>query len=254
MTVRLGNRAAAYGGLEFWLGFAPKLIRGLPYVHSLDARKTLQPLLGEPSPFAWAGRTVAIDPGHGGKDSGARSCVNGEYEKQYTLDLAKRLQRLLLANGWNAVLTRSNDTYVALGDRVAVADQIKADLFLSLHFNSGAGSGAQFGIETYCLTPSGMPSNLLRNEGDDPRQRHPNNAFDEENFQLALRVHRAVLMAAGTSDRGVRRARFMGVLRGQTRPAILIEAGYLTNPAEARKIATAAHRQTLAEGIARGLE
>jgi N-acetylmuramoyl-L-alanine amidase len=59
---------------------------------------------------------------------------------------------------------------------------------------------------------------------------------------------------AGAADRGVRRARFMGVLRGQNRPAVLIEAGYLSNPAEARKIAAAEYRQRLAEAVAQGLE
>ena len=145
-------------------------------------------------------------------------------------------------------------TYLTLPDRVAIADRAKADLFLSLHFNSGTGNGAQAGVETYCLTPSGMPSTLLRETSDDPREQHPNNAFDDQNFYLATRVHRSVIGTTGASDRGVRRARFMGVLRNQSRPSVLVEAGYLTNPNEARKIATPAYRQSIAEGIAKALE
>ena len=255
LLMKMGTHAVRLGGVEYWLGFAPKLIRGLPYVHALDARKTLQPLLAAPPPpFAENRRVVVIDPGHGGKDSGAKSSTNGEYEKHYALDCARRLQHLLEAAGWLVILTRTNDTYLTLPERVAIADRAKADLFLSLHFNSGTGNGAQAGVETYCLTPSGMPSTLLRETGDDPREQHPNNAFDEQNFQLATRVHRSVLAVTGASDRGVRRARFMGVLRNQIRPAVLIEAGYLTNPNEARKVATPAYRQSIAQGIARALE
>lgn len=255
LLMKMGSHAVRVGGIEYWLGFAPKLIHGLPYVHALDARKTLQPLLAAPqTPVTDNRRVVVIDPGHGGKDSGAKSMANGEYEKNYALDCARRLQRLLKAAGWQVILTRTNDTYLTLPDRVAIADRAQADLFLSLHFNSGTGNGAQAGVETYCLTPSGMPSTLLREMSDDPRERHPNNAFDEQNFQLATRVHRSVLAVTGASDRGVRRARFMGVLRSQSRPAVLVEAGYLTNPNEARKIATPAYRQSIAEGIAKALE
>ena len=83
---------------------------------------------------------------------------------------------------------------------------------------------------------------------------HPNNAFDEQNVQLASRIHGALLRSTGTTDRGVRRARFMAVLRGQHRPAVLIEGGYLSNPAEARRIASPDYRQELAEGVAKALE
>ena len=254
LMVKMGSHAVRLGGVEFWLGFAPKLIRGLPYIHSLDARKTLQPLLSQVPPVPATTRTVVIDPGHGGKDSGTRSAINGEYEKFYALDCARRLQRLLEASNWRVILTRTNDTFLPLPDRAALAERVKADLFLSIHFNSGTGNGAQAGIETYCLTPNGMPSNLLREAGDDPRETHPNNAFDEQNFLLASRVHCSVLEATSAGDRGVRRARFMGVLRPQGRPAVLVEAGYLTTPADERKIATSSYRQSIAEGIARALE
>jgi N-acetylmuramoyl-L-alanine amidase len=82
----------------------------------------------------------------------------------------------------------------------------------------------------------------------------PNNAFDIENLQLALSVHRALLEVNGHHDRGVRRARFPAVLRGQDRPAILIEGGYLSNPREARLIADPAYRQRLAEAVAGALD
>jgi N-acetylmuramoyl-L-alanine amidase len=103
------------------------------------------------------------------------------------------------------------------------------------------------------MTPVGLPSTLTRNYDDDIDRAFPNNAHDHANLQIALRVHRALLEASGAQDRGVRRARFMGVLRGQNRPAILIEAGYLSNPDEARRIATPAYRQRLAGAVAAAL-
>ena len=254
LTVKMGSRVAWSDGLECWLGFAPQLIKGVPYIHSSDAQKSFQPLL---KPFAQAGkppRVIVLDPGHGGKDSGTKSCLNNEYEKHYTLDWARRLERLLVTNGWQVVLTRTNDSEISLSNRVAVADRVNADLFLSLHFNSGTPNPELAGLETYCLTPVGMPSNLLRAYEDDPQQCFPNNAFDEENLQYAVNLHRGLVRATNATDRGVRRARFMGVLRGQKRPAVLIEGGYLSNPKEARKIATSTYRQTMAEAVARALE
>jgi N-acetylmuramoyl-L-alanine amidase len=254
MSIKVGSRVAYCNGLECWLGYAPQLVNGLPYIHALDAQKNFQPLISLPSYRFKIDRTIVLDPGHGGKDSGAKSIFNNAFEKDYTLDWALRLSRLLVTNGWKVLLTRSSDTDVALADRVAMAERYNADLFLSLHFNSGLPNRQLTGLETYCLTPAGMPSNLVRTYEDDPKQTYPNNAFDEQNFQLAVRLHRMLLQSTGATDRGVRRARFMGVLRGQNRPAVLLEAGYLSNPKEARQIATPEYRQKLAEAVVKVLE
>jgi N-acetylmuramoyl-L-alanine amidase len=160
---------------------------------------------------------------------------------------------LLAGNGWRVFLTRTNDLDMSLSNRIAFAEAHKAGVFLSLHFNSSAPNDQQAGLETYCLTPTGMPSTVTRGFGDDAGLAFPNNAFDAENLQLALRVHRALLQVNGRHDRGVRRARFLGVLRGQHCPAILVEGGYLSNPQEARRIADPAYRQRLAEALAQAL-
>lgn len=254
VLIKIGSPTVNIGGMQFGLGFAPRLIRGFPYIHSLDARKTLQAMVDAVFPLPWTNRTIVIDPGHGGRDSGALSSIGHEHEKSFTLDWARRLAPLLAARGWKVVLTRTNDTDLSLADRVAIADRAGADIFLSLHFNSGLPNRDLTGLETYCLTPTGLPSNLVRNDEDDVRQTHPNNSFDEQNVQLASRIHGAVLRSTGTLDRGVRRARFMAVLRGQNRPAVLVEGGYLSNVGEARLIATPEFRQALAEGVAAGLE
>jgi N-acetylmuramoyl-L-alanine amidase len=123
---------------------------------------------------------------------------------------------------------------------------------LSLHFNS-ASRGDQSGVETYCLTPAGLPSTLTRDYEDDSAAVFPNNAFDHQNLQYALRLHRALVETTGGMDRGVRRARFMGVLRPQNQPALLLEGGYLSNPREARLIGQPEYRQKLAEALAKAL-
>ncbi|MBU6402248.1 MAG: N-acetylmuramoyl-L-alanine amidase, partial [Verrucomicrobia bacterium] len=136
LTINLGSRLASWDGLEFWLGFPPQWIDGEPYVHALDAQKTFAPLLSNTNGLTGAGPVLVIDPGHGGENSGARSLLGHHFEKEYTLDWATRLQALLVTNGWKVILTRTNDTDLSLSNRVALAEQVKADLFLSLHFNS----------------------------------------------------------------------------------------------------------------------
>jgi N-acetylmuramoyl-L-alanine amidase len=252
MAVRVGSQLAWWNGSEYYLGFAPLLIDGHPFVHSLDMRKNFVPLLDNPVHLK-TNRVIVIDPGHGGADVGTTNVINGHFEKEYTLDLARRLQPLLAGNGWTVWLTRTNDVKLALSNRVAFAEQHKAGLFLSLHFNTAFPDRRQAGLETYCLTPAGMPSNLTRGYTDFPSLVFPNNNFDEENLQYAFRLHRALLNVNGHADRGVRRARFLGVLQGQNRPAVLVEGGYLSNPGEAREIADPAYRQKLAEAIARAL-
>jgi N-acetylmuramoyl-L-alanine amidase len=251
MDVKVGSRTAYCDGLECWLNHAPQLINGTPYIHWLDAKKTFQPLVSHASFGNGHQPAIVIDPGHGGKDGGTRSCLNGAFEKEYTLDWARRLQALLEKAGWNVTLTRSNDVDVPLSTRVAVAEQAKADLFLSLHFNSGEPNREMAGLETYCLTPTGMTSHLSRGYEDNPTQTYPNNVFDDQNLQVAFALHRAVLNQTQAVDRGLRRARFMTVLRGQNRPAVLIEAGYLSNPTEAQRIATPDYREALAEAVAK---
>ena len=253
-VLRTGLQLAYWDGAAVRLGFAPEMVDGQPFVHVLDWKKTVQPLMGgAPLGLLRTNPTVVIDPGHGGEDSGTRSVLGNHYEREFTLDWAQRLGALLAGYGWQVFLTRSNDTHLSVADRIAFAEQHRAGLFLSLHFNSAAPDQRQAGLETYCLTPAGMASSVTRGYGDDPAQAFPNNAFDAENLQLAASVHRALLQVNGRQDRGVRRARYLGVLRGQNRPAILIEGGYLSNPLEARRIADPAYRQRMAEAVAKAL-
>lgn len=253
LVLAAGSQQARWDGTELLLGFAPRLTADGLLVHALDVRKNLEPLLDLSPPLAGPNRVIVIDPGHGGLDTGATSAADGRFEKQFTLDWARRLAPLLTAENWTVFLTRTNDAEIPIAERVACAERHRADLFVSLHFNSAYPHRDHSGLETYLLTPAGMPSNLTRGYGDDASQVFPNNAFDAANLQLAMRLHHALLAVNGSPDRGVRRARFLGVLRGQHRPAVLLEGGYLSNPQEARQIADPHHRQQLAEAVARAL-
>lgn len=253
MVVEIGEREATWNGMEITLGFAPQFIDGEICLHGLDLEKNLEPLLCEPPMEFSTNHVIVIDPGHGGSNVGTHSVLDGRFEKEFTLDTALRLKPLLEAEGWKVILTRNSDVYVTNAYRVVFTEQHRADLYISLHFNSAAPDETQAGLETYCVTPVGMPSTVTRNYADPRNENLPNNAFDSENLQLATKMHNALLQATGMEDRGVRRARYMEVLIGQRRPAILIEAGYLSNPAEATRIESGDYRQKLAEAIAKAL-
>lgn len=254
MILSIGSRGATWNGVEIHLGFEPQIIDGQICLYGLDLQKNLEPLLcGPPLMLRPADPVIVIDPGHGGSNVGTHSILDGRFEKEFTLDWAKRLAPLLEAEGWRVFLTRTSDTYVTNAARVTFAEHHHANLFISLHFNSGAPDASPEGIETYCVTPTGMPSTLTRGYSDPWAANYPNNAFDAQNLQLALRLHAAILRASGEEDRGVCRARFMDVLHGQPCPAVLIEGGYLSNPREARRIENAEFRQKLAQAVADAL-
>jgi N-acetylmuramoyl-L-alanine amidase len=251
--VQPGSQCVRWEGVNVWLGFAPRYLKGQPHLHALDVSKTFQPLLDRSRPAVSSRRVVVIDPGHGGADGGTVG-NRQQLEKTFALDWALRVQSLLLSNGWEVHLTRTNDVDVSLAERIALADHVQADLFVSLHFNGLSADSRHGGVEAFCTTPVGLPSSIKRNGEDNPALEWPNNRFDAENLQCAFHLQREILAATQATDGGVRHARFMTVLRGQRRPAVLVEGGFLSNPEEARRIATGAYRQQLARAVARALE
>ncbi len=254
LRIEIDQQAVHWAGLQCWLGLAPRLIGGEPHVHTLDAAATLDPLLRRPGALGQTNRVVVVDPGHGGRDGGSNGSERSQLEKIYALDWALRVRALLRTNGWRVFVTRTNDADVPLQERVALAERVGADLFISLHFNSAFPYVQRHGIETFCLTPAGLTSTLKRGNEDDPRQAYPNNGFDADNVRWAWRLHRELLASSRAADGGIRRARFMKVLREQRRPAVLIEGGYLSNPIELERISSAGYRQELAEAVARALD
>lgn len=255
ILVRMGSSRATVFGTDVMLGQLPQFLAGEPCLHRLDFEKTLFPLVWPAStPLANTNRLVVIDAGHGGKDSGTQAFDVRRHEKAFTLDWALRVKPLLEARGIPVLLTRTNDQEISLPQRVLFAEEAKAAVFVSLHFNSATPLVARRGLEVYALTPPGMVSSVVREGEDNPRLAFPNNQFDASNTLLAWLIQRSVIQVAGAPDRSLQRARFMGVLRGQNRPAVLVEGGYLSNPEESRRITDSAYRQKLAEGVAKGIE
>jgi N-acetylmuramoyl-L-alanine amidase len=253
MVLEIGSIEATWNDVNINLGFAPQLIDGEIYLDELDLQKNLEPLLCEP-PLTFDGdHIIVIDPGHGGSNTGTHSVLDGRFEKEFTLDLALRLKPLLETNGWTVLLIRNSDTYVANSNRVTFTTAHHADLYISLHFNAAVGDARQAGLETYCYTPTGMPSTVTRGYSDPWSEKLSSNDFDAQNLQLAVKLQGALVQAIGMKDRGVRHVRYIEVLRNQECPAVLIENGYLSNPAEARLIESGDYRQKLAEAIAAAL-
>jgi N-acetylmuramoyl-L-alanine amidase len=212
-----------------------------------DWKNVLIPLISPshvPTP-----KRICIDAGHGGKDSGA--CSHSLMEKKLTLDVAHRLRKLLLREGFEVLMTRKDDCFVPLEKRSQMANQWHADLFISIHFNSADSSSAH-GVETYILPPFGASSSSRGTSsvfGSDTPYTHP---LDERNLLLAYAIEKQLISIHGTRDRGVRRSRF-SVLRNTNCPSLLIECGFITNPSEGKRIASDVHRHALAEAIFHGI-
>jgi len=246
LELQADRRDILLNGVNHWLSAPILVARGRLWIAELDVLKTLDPVLRpERLRSGPQVRTIVLDPGHGGSDRGTRG--RSSREKELTLDLAKRVERDLAASGMHVVLTRASDKTVPLENRVGFVRAKGADLFVSLHFNSG---GPASGIETYCAPPAGADSTA--NTGSDDREATPNNRFDEQNVWLAQCVQKTLSRATGAVDRGVRRARFY-VLRYANCPAILVEAGFLSSPPEEQRILRTDYRELLAKAIADGI-
>jgi N-acetylmuramoyl-L-alanine amidase len=254
MVLEIGSIEATWNNITINLGFAPQLIDGEIYLDEIDLQKNLEPLLCDP-PLTFGGdHVIVIDPGHGGSNTGTHSVLDGRFEKEFTLDLALRLKPLLETNGWKVLLIRDSDTYVANSNRVVFTTAHHANFYISLHFNSAAPDTKQAGLETYCYTPTGMPSTVTRGYSDPWSEKLSSDDFDAQSLQLAVKLQSALISATDMKDRGVRHVRYIEVLRNQKCPAILIENGYLSNPGEAKLIESGDYRQKLAEAIASALK
>ncbi len=230
------------------------------YLSELDFKTLVHPLVDPPRAPAKSSLTICLDPGHGGRDTGNRvgSGFFAHNEKTYTLALALVLRQELEGLGFNVILTRAKDVYVPLPARPALANARGADLFVSLHFNASQEDPVSVtGPETYCITPVGAKSsNDHSEEGDSyavsSAATTVANYSEDKSLLLAYEMEKSLVQNLHAQDRSVRRARF-AVLRDARMPAILIEGGYMTNPAEGRKINTPAYRQQMADAITKGI-
>jgi N-acetylmuramoyl-L-alanine amidase len=239
-------RKSQIGGVPVWLSLPVIQRGGAAWVSLPDVQTTLETVLF-PKKSAAKVRTICLDPGHGGKDKG--EIAGDNYEKKYTLLLALSLEKLLEADGFKVVLTRTNDIYVDLKERPALAARAGADLFISLHYNSGPAS--VHGVEVHCLPPPGMKSsNSGGGLGDEPA--YPGNAEDAHNILLAYHVLKSITSTLPLEVIGVKREHYM-VLKEARMPAILIEGGFMTDAQDAKNIYDAEFRQRMARSIADGI-
>jgi N-acetylmuramoyl-L-alanine amidase len=274
--VRFSQNTATLTLRESGLAFAPYTLKNpdrlVVEITKPEASAAVKPDVPAAPAVAPPSRTVVIDPGHGGEETGAIG--PGEVlEKEITLDTASRLAALLGREpGVRAVLTRTTDTLVALDERAAIANHEKAAVFLSIHANSSRATGAH-GSETYYLSLAAsdkLADAVARQEnagdgkapGPAPAEAPPDldfilwdmaqSAHLKESATLAESIQNELNALLHTENRGIKQAPFR-VLVGATMPAVLVEAGFLSNAEEAKKLSTPEFRQSVAEAIARAV-
>lgn len=225
---------------------------------------SLMPLEGRALP------RVVLDPGHGGSQEGARGVR--QKEKELTLEVTRRVQKALEGKA-HVVLTREQDTDLSLAQRVARTNAEKADLFVSIHANSmptRKSRARTHGVETYFLSlhASGAQARrtAAKENGDEevPVALSQGDALSmilqdlarqgahQDSALLAETLHTRLVKETGANDRGVQQAPFY-VLAGVEAPAVLVEIGYLTHPAEGVRLASAAYQDKVAKALARGI-
>jgi N-acetylmuramoyl-L-alanine amidase len=222
------------------------------------------------SPSGDVVKTIVIDPGHGGRDPGAIG-PSGVKEKDVVLDIGLRLKRMIEDNlGLRAVMTRSSDVFLPLEERTAIANRHKADFFISLHVNAEPGSRA-VGPETYFLSrepsdrgarASAVRENTVLNlEGIGHREQESLKAilwdmaqtfYVRESSELAELLLNELRHMLSVSARGIKSAPFF-VLIGAAMPSVLVEAAFISNPAEERRLRTVGYRQQVAEALLAGV-
>lgn len=234
---------------------------GLPATRS-NAGETMTRILG-----LKLGRVV-IDPGHGGHDTGT-SGSEGLREKDVALDVARRLGVLLQERlGSEVVFTRDTDTFIPLSRRTAIANERKADLFISIHVNSSPIRSVA-GVETYYLnfstSKSSLDTAMRENAGadrglgelQDLLKKIAQKDKADESREFASRVQNSLIALSpkafrAARDRGVKRAPFV-VLIGASMPSILAEVGFISNPQDETQMGRPEYRQRIAEALYKGV-
>ena len=167
---------------------------------------------------------VVIDAGHGGTDYGA--IRNGINEKDITLDISTRVQNKLEKKGYVVAMTRTDDTYVSLQDRVDYSEIFNPDIFVSIHVNSSNSD-----------TPSGIETHY----------------YKDNSLKLAKYLHASMLNNINSKDRGLFKSKFY-VINHTTAPAILIETGFISNPNERAQLITESRKEATAKAIVEGID
>lgn len=222
--------------------------------------------------FGGDGSLIVIDAGHGGHDSGA--VAGGKQEKDLVLQITKRLNRELKYKGYRVYFTRDRDEFIALTKRTQIADHEEAKVFISIHANAIA-NRSRFnkveGVETYYLQKTrdarsqriALRENASVLQGTDRLSKNViidsvlNGPKIIQSHKLAIDVQNAMIRSlrgkySGVVNGGVRPAPFY-VLVGASRPSILVEVGYITNPKERARLFSSSYQERLVEGMVKGI-
>lgn len=240
----------------------------------LDLRKAAAPVPGQPLPLPGLRapaelpgiRTIVIDPGHGGKEVGAVG-PGGLLEKDITLAVSRKLAASLAkATGARVVMTRDDDSLVSLDQRTAIANQYKADLFLSVHMNAAVVKDAK-GSETYFLSLEASDE-LARKAAETENASSASSAasdlnlilwdlaqqaYLDESSRFAQAIQEEMNAATSVANRGVKQAPFK-VLIGATMPAALVEVGFISNAEEEAKLQTEEFQNLMVEALTRAVQ
>ncbi len=259
-VARLGDhsRDADFKGLRVFLGDPVLEHGGKFYISRLDYDYRLVPRLRPDlcAPLPRQPHVIAIDPGHGGPDDGAENRTYHSMEKTYTLDVSERLKKLLTAAGYSVVMTRETDVDVPKEIRSEIANKANADLLVSIHFNSLYPNTKTGGVEIMLFPPRTQRSADSWSPGkksDAEDASAPVNSFNAWNTVLAGGLHRRLVDALKTGDRG-EKFEHLRVLRGLKCPGVLVESAFLSSDAEAQRLATPSYRDTIASAILAGIQ
>ena len=240
---RLSTRASE---IIAWFGF---LLMAGSFLTLLLTPEAISPRLVVPhhkkaEPFA----LVVLDPGHGGQDSGA--IAGGVLEKDLTLDIAQRVDRLLDAQGIMTLLTRNGDSYVSLGDRAQLINRANNAVVVSIHLNDGPRPNVS-GIETYFAAQQATGIPVIASWLPF-LQKVANPRPNLESQSLAQFIQQQLVARTQAANRGTKAQQFY-VLANVRHPAVLVEGGFLTGKNDIGKLADANYRELLAMGITEGI-
>lgn len=241
-----------------------------PVVQEPPLVAALPPLISV-TPRDRSKKVIVIDPGHGGKDSGAVG--NGYMEKEIVLQVSQQLSEKLRAQGYTVYMTRSNDTFVELKDRTKFANDKEADLFISVHANSIPKTSDPLkaqGLETYFLSPARSERSMRVAALENSEDMEEMGQYGKLSFlsflnkekiiasnKLAIDLQKGMFenlrkQFPHVHDNGVREAPFW-VLVGAQMPAVLLEIGYISHPDEAARIADEKYQRWMVEGLQEGV-
>ena len=254
LTSRYSKIEARHGSKELYLNnrkiflSMPTIYNGgKPAISETDFLLLLDPILRKAALKRHKLTTVVIDPGHGGKDNGARG--KRHKEKNVAYSIALKLKNLLKANGFKVIMTRNKDVFIPLKSRPAMCRKYGGDIFISIHCNS-AGKSIR-GVETFVYTPVGT---ISTHGGKAASGKQYGNGYDKNNARLGYEIQKSIINSSKyrTNDRGLKRSQF-AVLKYCPVPAVLVETGFLSNRTEEQLLGTYGYQNEVARSIAKGI-